>query len=287
MKITILGHVCIDKNTSEHATYVTAGSPAIFMSKILKQLPENQVKILAPYGSDFLQYYSGQEIYPEVPVNKQTLIYENITKNSKREQKAWNRELALPITIDQNCRNFLTTTDLIFITPLLPNFSATYLSQTLANLPKQSLKVLLPQGYYRDFDQNVITRDFQEAADILPLMDLVIVSEQDHPQMLETARQWVNEFKIIVVITLGEKGALILTQSEELLIPAQVVPENEIVDSVGSGDIFSVGFAFRYLQTKSLREAGRFANALARQCLFYTPDQIKIDYKALVKDKLK
>jgi len=155
MKITILGHVCIDKNTSENSSYTAAGSPAMFMNKIFRQLPDNQLTIIAPYGADFLEYAENGKLYPEKPSGKNTLVYENITKGGARIQKAHH------------------------------------------------------------------------------------------------------------------------TKEKEIPLPTKAVPESEVVDSVGSGDIFSAGFAHRYQQTHSLEKAGRFANELARQCLFYTPSEIK------------
>ena len=147
----------------------------------------------------------------------------------------------------------------------------------------KTLKVLLPQGYYRDFDDedNVRVRSFTETSGILPLIDVVILSEQDHSDMLALAKEWVSKYKIIVIITLGEKGAVAVTTEKEIQLPTRAVLEYEVVDSVGSGDIFSAGFSYRYQQTHDVKEAGRFANELARQCLFYTTNDIKIDYQAL------
>jgi len=59
MNISILGHVCIDKNTSEHTSYVAAGSPAMFMNRIYKQFPNCPTNIIASYGQDFLKYLNG------------------------------------------------------------------------------------------------------------------------------------------------------------------------------------------------------------------------------------
>lgn len=283
MKITIVSHVCIDKNTSEHSSYTAAGSPAMFMNKIFKQLPDNQVTIVAPYGADFLEYKSDARLYPENPVGEKTLVYENISKAGVRLQKAHHREEASPVLADTAIKRILAYSDIVFIAPLMPNFSPEYLRNLLSHTKSSSLKVLLPQGYYRDFDRedNVRVRSFKEAGGILPLVDVVILSEQDHSDMLALAKEWVSTYRVTAIITLGEKGAVAVTTEKEIQLPTRAVSEHEIVDSVGSGDIFSAGFSYRYQQTHDLKESGRFANELARQCLFYTSNDIKIDYQAL------
>jgi hypothetical protein len=284
MKITILGHVCIDKNTSENSSYTAVGSPAMFMHKIFRQLPDNQVTIVAPYGQDFIEHKKEIEIYPKNPTGKMTLMYENITKNGIRKQKAHNRDSANPVPINNQVKKIIAMSDIIFIAPLTPHYSPEYLSKLLPVAGLKSLKVLIPQGYYRDFDKNdyVNIRSFYEAESILKLVDIVIVSDQDHADMMKLAKVWVNKYKIMVIITLGENGAVAIAPDQEIHLPTRAVPEHEVVDSVGSGDIFSAGFAYRYHHTRNLMEAGRFANELARQCLYYTPDEIKITYQELI-----
>ncbi len=103
MKTVILGHVCIDKNTSENSTYISAGSPAIFINKIFKQLNNCETITVAPYGKDAFKHLKKEQlnIYPQQACCKSTLVYENKTKNGIRKQKARNRQEAVPIKMDE------------------------------------------------------------------------------------------------------------------------------------------------------------------------------------------
>jgi len=254
------------------------------MDKIYRQFPDTDVQIVAPYGPDFLEYKGEATLYPEEPNTKCTLVYENVSKNGMRHQKAYNRDEALPIVVDSILDHSLQKTDIVFFAPLLPNMPVSYVQALTGITHTSALKILLPQGYYRDFDSedNVKVRTFDDADSILPLVDIVIVSEQDHTDMFSLASKWATQFDVIVIVTCGEKGAVAVTETGRFELPARAVAENDIVDSVGSGDIFSAGFSYRYHQTHDLLESGRFANELARQCLFYTPDTIKIDYHSLI-----
>ncbi len=61
-----------------------------------------------------------------------------------------------------------------------------------------------------------------------------------------------------VILTLGERGALLLTAEMSEVIPALPV---EVVDTTGAGDAFCGALATALASGESLREAVRFANA--------------------------
>jgi sugar/nucleoside kinase (ribokinase family) len=279
MNISIIGTVCIDSNVSENTSYTSAGSPAMFMNKIFKQFGDCNVSIIASYGPDFLKYLDGINIFPAQPNTNKTLVYENVSKAGLRTQKSYNRAGAFAVELNNSIIEALRQADIVFFAPQSPIYSKEYIESVASNLKPGSLKVLIPQGFYRNFDSenNVLVREFIEAKDILPLMDIVIVSEQDSPTMLVQAKDWALNMNVIPVVTLGEKGAVALKGNDEIQLPAIPVLENEIVDSVGSGDIFSASFAYKYKQTGNLEDAGKFANTVARQCLFYKSADIKID----------
>jgi len=249
MNITIVGHVCIDHNESENSSYSTAGSPAVFMNRIFKQLPDCFVSIIAPYGKDFLQYSHGLNLFPKNPTSDVTLVYENISTRNVRTQKAHNTIQAVPPQLDVEMQKILQNSDVILISPQSPAFSSEYLKQAFAYTSEKSIKILSPQGYFRNFDRedNVVVREFVEADEILPLIDVMIVSIEDHSNIMNLAKKWPDP-----------------------------VPKEKIIDSVGSGDIFSAAFAYDHFLYKDLKKALDFANNIARQCLFFTPDEIKI-----------
>jgi ribokinase len=64
-----------------------------------------------------------------------------------------------------------------------------------------------------------------------------------------------------VIITLGAKGSLILTQAgDRLKIPA-IEPEGGVVDTTGAGDTFISAFLSEYLVSGNTKKAGYFAAA--------------------------
>ncbi len=284
MHIVNIGHVVIDQNTSENATYTAAGGVVMFMQKIFGKLPDVTYTIVSSYGKDFEVYKSNITIYPTSPTFENTPRYVNVSKQGARTQRATRRQGAGPVLIDDSLKHIVRSADVIIVSPLFPTFSKDYLSELFVHANPLALKVLLPQGYYRDFDDNdnVIKRSFAEASDILPFFDLMIVSEQDGDDMDLEIQQWIDNMQCTFVVTRGERGCQIISNQLSELIPTVPLPENEIVDSVGSGDIFSAAFVYKYKLSRDLVASGTFANGVARECLSYTPIQLDgVDLKSL------
>jgi ribokinase len=63
-----------------------------------------------------------------------------------------------------------------------------------------------------------------------------------------------------VIITLGSKGAFVVTKTEKVSVPAFKV---EAVDTTAAGDTFCGAFAVALGEGKSLKESLRFASAAA------------------------
>ncbi len=273
MKVVILGHLCIDKNTSRGLAYVGPGGPPIFMARVFRALKNCPLAVISPYGPDGRQYFQKLNLYPKKPPASKTLIYENFFLNGRRFQKAYHRQQALPVKLTPQIKKIISQAEIFFLAPLLSNYSAGYLQSVSKLLKKNCLKILLPQGYFRAFtkDNQVYQRDFIEAEAILPFFDFVICSDEDHRKIFSWTKLWVKKTKVI--ITLAERGALFFSQRKKLLVPTQPVKKEEIINAVGAGDTFSAAFAYSYFLTGKLKNSLVFAHRLARQNLFYLPKQ--------------
>lgn len=285
MKIVIFGHVCIDHNVVEGKPFISAGSPAIFIHRIFSQLHDCNVTIIAPYGPDFSQYVGMSRFYPESPQPIQTMIYENTVNGGIRTQRCLNADSAKPVKIDESIKQMIASADSICIAPLAPNFPASYVAE-IAKIKKWKTDLtLLPQGYFRQFDahNHVGVREFIEADSIIPLVDTVIISDKDYSDASGTAGRWASTSTATVIMTQAEKGAALFTDKDRLDISTDPVSQSDIVSSIGAGDIFSAGYMYAFAKTKDAQKAVVFGNALARQCLMFTPDTIKIDISKLPK----
>ncbi len=79
----------------------------------------------------------------------------------------------------------------------------------------------------------------------------------DSTSDLDLARQMQARGVETIVVTRGDKGALILHRDEVVEIPGVGV---DVVDSTGAGDAFSAGLAMALAENRDLAEAVQFAN---------------------------
>jgi ribokinase len=73
---------------------------------------------------------------------------------------------------------------------------------------------------------------------------------------------------LYVLVTLGERGALLLQPDGSVLTePAHLVSKELVVDTTGAGDCFRGCFASAFLEKRSLQQCLAFASAAAALCI--------------------
>ncbi len=78
--------------------------------------------------------------------------------------------------------------------------------------------------------------------------------------LVGSARKLIVSAEQTVVVTLGERGALIVTAATDELIPAYAV---KVIDTTGAGDAFNAALAVALAEGREMPDAVRFANAAA------------------------
>lgn len=268
--IVFVGHVCIDHNISEHTRYTDWGSGVLYMADFAQKRLGVTPTVLTRYGIDFLHYRAEFNLWPRRPHNIRTLVYKNITDVTGRVQYCHFAAKALPPTLDVHARKILAEADIVVLASLLPNYSVKYVQKLLKYCRSDCLKVCCPQGYFRSVDGGGIIkpRQFIEAAELVPLFDLTIISEDDHPEATAQAHTWKHHTPAAnIVITRGPNGASIVTPTGEEQIKTKSVAEDDVVDSVGCGDVFAMMAAYKFYETRDLGQAILSANEAARKKL--------------------
>jgi sugar/nucleoside kinase (ribokinase family) len=122
-------------------------------------------------------------------------------------------------------------------------------------------RVMAAQGYLRswDADGSIRRRDWDEAPQMLARVSAAVVSEEDIDGDLDLARGWSRTAPVIV--TVAERGALVLRDGREVLIPGFAA--DRVVDQTGAGDAFCAGLALALADSRELENAALFANAVA------------------------
>jgi sugar/nucleoside kinase (ribokinase family) len=118
-------------------------------------------------------------------------------------------------------------------------------------------RVLAAQGLLRSFgpDGEVLATPWTDYAALLPKVDAVVVSEEDHAE--DSA--WLPY--TTVVVTQAEQGSVLHARGETAHVPAFAVPE--VIDQTGAGDAFAASLALGLAEGMPMAEAALFASAAA------------------------
>ncbi|HSX43356.1 MAG TPA: PfkB family carbohydrate kinase [Candidatus Saccharimonadales bacterium] len=265
-RIVIIGHACIDTNISEHTTYEGWGSSVLYISRYYQRYEQLDPIIITSYGADLLKYLPQVRLLPGAPNRSKTLQYENDSSSGKRTQRCFNATESAPPDLTPAMRTALQGADIVIVATLLPNYTAEYVAAALALVPARSLKVLCPQGYFRAVggDGAVTPIDFGEAPAIIPLVDVVIYSEEDHPQAFARAQAWAEMADTSVVVTQGDHGASLMRKGVSVVtVPTTPIAPEDIIDSVGCGDTFAATLALTYYRVGDMASAIEAANSTA------------------------
>jgi sugar/nucleoside kinase (ribokinase family) len=110
----------------------------------------------------------------------------------------------------------------------------------------------------------------EDFAPLCPLLDLLFLNQQE-AQMLSGSDQPAGVGRFfrergarVVVLKMAASGCAVSTPDQDLLVPGLAVPA---LDTTGAGDCFCAGFLAALTRSFSLREAARFANAVAAHCV--------------------
>jgi len=273
-EVVLAGHVCIDANVSEGSSYTSWGSALMYMERYFSgEQPDVEPVLIAPYGRDFVKYAGGLTLLPE-PHGDKTLIFKNYSKEGQRLQECQNADVTQPPPLTDEVTARLKQADIICLAPLLPNFPADYVKRLLSYRQKTAKTVLLPQGYLRtvEADGRISTGDFEEADKILPLFDMVVLSEDDHPDSSNLTHQWAALAPDArIVVTRGSTGASWVEADHDHLVKTEPVPEERIVDTVGCGDTFAAAAMYEYWRGGDILKAIKAGNTAGRAKLFQTP----------------
>jgi sugar/nucleoside kinase (ribokinase family) len=152
-----------------------------------------------------------------------------------------------------------------------------------AKLFPGALVGVTPQGWMRQWDEThrVRARRWIEARDILPHVDVLVLSEEDLNGDCAEMTEYVRLTRI-AVMTKGSQGCVVFANGMEKHVPG--FPTRE-VDPTGAGDVFAGAFLVRLQETRDPYQAARFANAAASFCV-EGPGVTTIPTRAQVEERL-
>ena len=112
-------------------------------------------------------------------------------------------------------------------------------------------------------------------------VDIVFANKNEICAMVESNNldegiAYAKSLGILSIITLAEKGSLIITNNEVKEIKAE--PVSQVLDSTGAGDLYAAGFLFGMTRQKNYIECGRLASIASAETIshFGARPQVKL-----------
>jgi sugar/nucleoside kinase (ribokinase family) len=131
---------------------------------------------------------------------------------------------------------------------------------------EETLVAAVPQGWMREWDATgrVHAKPWTTAAEILPHLNVLVLSLEDIDYDLDRLTPWFEHISLIV-LTEYRDGSTIYRRSADGQISVTPIPPRPAheVDPTGAGDVFATAFVIRYQETGDPVEAARFANVTA------------------------
>ncbi|GAB4556055.1 MAG: PfkB family carbohydrate kinase [Anaerolineae bacterium] len=134
----------------------------------------------------------------------------------------------------------------------------------LATAFPNSFVAATAQGWMRAWDAEGVVRPkvWEDAERLLPILDLVVFSEEDIGRDVALEAHYAALAKRLIV-TRAANGCTIYQRGEQTMhLPA---PQVEVVDATGAGDVFAGVFYVYYYRTGNVLQAAQIATYLASQ----------------------
>ncbi|MFM7174609.1 MAG: PfkB family carbohydrate kinase [Caldilinea sp.] len=130
----------------------------------------------------------------------------------------------------------------------------------------ETLVAAVPQGWMRrwDGDGRVHARHWENAGQILPHLDVLILSLEDIDYEWERLAPAFAHVPLVVVTEYRDGSTVFHRQPDGRILEAKIPPRPAVeVDPTGAGDIFATAFLIRLEETRDPVEAARFGNVAA------------------------
>jgi sugar/nucleoside kinase (ribokinase family) len=108
---------------------------------------------------------------------------------------------------------------------------------------------------------------------LLPLTDILFVDKHEACNLMAmddhvgAARALLTKGPKMIVVKLGEEGSILVDEAGVISQPAERIPFDDIVDSIGAGDSFDAGFVDAWIAKKTKLECLQHATGVAARTL--------------------
>lgn len=267
-----MGPVTRDTILKGGSTCQGIGGPVYYQSNVLSALNAAVTAVITVgRDDDALMNYFTSDVELFTIWRDETMVFENFYPDEDLNHRVQRAHIPInPIKISHISKIDMDTFDAVLISPLSP-FDVPF--QTLKYISQQGLPIYLGvQGYLRHFEGcKVILKPWKDYKKFIRYVDFLFMDEVEASIVMGETYTSLDEIpKNLsqlgpeeVIITRGDRGSIIYSQSQDDTYQIPAVPTKQIVDPTGLGDTYLAAFAFRRQEVSDPHECGIFASVVS------------------------
>lgn len=260
-KIKVVCMTCICADVYYGTDFVEAGGEALNSASALSSFPNIDCYIIGCVGSDDYGKII-MEVINNLKVNKSNIRVQNgvtannityLTDKGDRYYKddSWTGGVHDEFVLSHLDKQLLSECQIVHTSVYCP-----VLNDILDLKDKYSFKLSV------DFNNR---RDFENYEYLLEKSDVFFVSGNEDVAniLLEKSKKYNG----VYIATFAENGSASYKNGIEYRVLAEIVPENEVVDSTGCGDNYQAGFIAEYMQSGDIIKAMKVGSHLGAEII--------------------
>ncbi|RLF96478.1 hypothetical protein DRN52_02325 [Thermococci archaeon] len=252
MDALAIGNMSLDEVEINGKKRTQLGGASAYVSSTLKLMGIKKVGILSNVGKDFPEEFFS--FLKRIGVDV-TLVSRNekSTRFYLKYSKSWRRDMKL-ISRAPNIGKKDVSAKLIYLGPIAGELDANSIFYYRRRCEILSLDL---QGFLRDFTDSgeVLLKENPEI--LSPSVD-VIKGTLEEFQTFDLSS--ILEFNGMLLVTMGEKGSMLIRRSEAIFIPTY---EADVLDPTGAGDVYLGAFLSQILLGRDYIRAACIASSVA------------------------
>lgn len=262
--ICCIGHITLDKIiTPAHTVYLPGGT-AYYFGHAMASLGDRDFTLLTSLGEKEMpavDHLRERGVEVTVIPSRYSVFFENsyTEDTNRRTQRVLAKADPFTIRAIEG-----TEAEIFHLGTLLAD---DFPHETIPFLAARGKVSVDAQGFLREVrGDKVLPVDWNDKEILLPYITYLKANE-DEARMLTGTADPAEAARILgemgvkeVIVTLGDKGSLILSEGEMHEIAA--FPVERAVDATGCGDTYMAGYLHRRVHGASIDDAGHFAAAM-------------------------
>jgi 1D-myo-inositol 3-kinase len=256
--VVLVGHVTRDLETTDPTGSYRIGGTVSFAAVVATRLGRHATIITRAAPTTDLS-----ELPPEVDLHvlpsPVTTTFANVYTPQGRVQYCYSQ--AHPISVE-DVPPQLQAPRAVLLGPLVneigPDVASVFADSALVGA--------VPQGWMRRWDEDgrVFSKPWETSSEILPHLDVLVLSLEDIANDLSRLDPWLEQVPLLV-LTEYHDGSTVYRRLDDGTIEVVKIPPRRAVefDPTGAGDVFATAFMIRLQETDDPVESARFANITA------------------------